>query len=152
NNLVYAANTTGISIGGYDGTVGGTDHCTIVNNTLFQNDTKNTGSGEFQIQYYATNNVFKNNIVYASSQGLFINNWTSSEPNPADFTGSQRRNRPGVDGRRYLGLCWQSARAGKQYRHRRLRTIALPVPKGRFRPRESRGFPLGIFGSFATQK
>ena len=84
NNLVYAANTTGISIGGYDGTVGGTDHCTIVNNTLFQNDTKNTGSGEFQIQYYATNNVFKNNIVYASSQGLFINNWTSSEPDPAD--------------------------------------------------------------------
>jgi len=64
--------------------VGGTDHCTIVNNTLFQNDTKNTGSGEFQIQYYATNNTFKNNIVYASSQGLFINNRTNSEPDPAD--------------------------------------------------------------------
>jgi len=55
-----------------------------VNNTLFHNDTKNTGSGEFQIQYYATNNVFKNNIVYATSQGLFINNYTNSEPTPAD--------------------------------------------------------------------
>jgi len=51
---------------------------------LFQNDMKNTGSGEFQIQYYATNNVFKNNIVYATSQGIFINNCTASEPDPAD--------------------------------------------------------------------
>ncbi|PYU68734.1 MAG: DUF5123 domain-containing protein, partial [Acidobacteria bacterium] len=84
NNLVYSANSTGITIGGYASNVGGTDHCTIVNNTLFQNDTKNTGSGEFQIQYYATNNTFKNNIVYASSQGLFINNHTNSEPDPAD--------------------------------------------------------------------
>jgi hypothetical protein len=84
NNLVYAANSIGITIGGYASNVGGTDNCTIVNNTLFQNDTKNTGSGEFQIQYYATNNVFKNNIVYAGPQGLFINNYTNSEPNPAD--------------------------------------------------------------------
>ena len=84
NNLVYSANSTGITIGGYASNVGGTDHCTIVNNTLFQNDTKNTGSGEFQIQYYATNNVFKNNIVYAATQGLFINNYTNREPDPAD--------------------------------------------------------------------
>lgn len=84
NNLVYLSNSVGITIGGYASNVGGTDHCTIANNTLFQNDTKNTGSGEFQIQYYATNNVFKNNIVYASSQGLFINNYTNSEANPAD--------------------------------------------------------------------
>jgi hypothetical protein len=84
NNLVYFSNSAGISIGGYASNVGGTDQCTIVNNTLFQNDTKNTGSGEFQIQYYATNNVFKNNIVDATSQGLFINNYTNSEPSPAD--------------------------------------------------------------------
>jgi len=84
NNLVYSANSVGITIGGYASNVGGTDHCTIVNNTLLQNDTKKTGSGEFQIQYYATNNVFKNNIVYASPQGPFINNYTSSEPDPAD--------------------------------------------------------------------
>jgi hypothetical protein len=44
---------------------------------------KNTASGEFQIQYYATNNVFKNNVVYATSQGLFINDYTNSEPDPA---------------------------------------------------------------------
>jgi len=87
NNLVYHGNSVGISIGGNASNVGGSDHITIVNNTLFENDTKNTGSGEFQIQYYATNNVFENNIVYATSQGLFINNYTNSEPSPvsADY-------------------------------------------------------------------
>jgi hypothetical protein len=82
NNLVYGANSVGISIGGYASNVGGTDHCTIVNNTLYGNDTQNTGSGEFQVQYYATNNIFENNIVYATSQGLFVNNYTNSEPSP----------------------------------------------------------------------
>ena len=82
NNLVYFGNSVGISIGGYASNVGGTDHCTIVNNTLYENDAKNTGSGEFQVQYYATNNVFENNIVYANSQGLLINGYTNSEANP----------------------------------------------------------------------
>ena len=84
NNVIYASNITGISIGGYSSNVGGTDNCMIVNNTLYGNDTQNSGSGEFQVQYFATNNVFKNNILYASSQGLFINNFTKSEPNPVD--------------------------------------------------------------------
>ncbi|MGB7436355.1 MAG: putative Ig domain-containing protein [Candidatus Acidiferrum sp.] len=82
NNLVYAGNSVGISIGGYASNVGGTQNCTIVNNTLYGDDTKNTGSGEFQVQYYATNNIFENNIVYATSQALFINNYTNSEPSP----------------------------------------------------------------------
>ncbi len=87
SNVIYHGNSVGISIGGYSSGVGGSDHITIVNNTLFENDTKNTGSGELQVQYYATNNVFENNIVYATSQGLFINNYTKSEPNPvaADY-------------------------------------------------------------------
>ena len=84
NNLVYRTNSTGITIGGYSTDVGGADHCTIVNNTLFQNDTRNTGGGEFQIQYYATDNVFKNNIVSATAQGLFINDYTKEGPEPAD--------------------------------------------------------------------
>jgi hypothetical protein len=84
NNVVYHGNAVGISIGGYASNVGGSDHITMVNNTLFQNDTKATGRGEFQVQYYATNNVFKNNIVYATSQGRFINNYTNSEPSPVD--------------------------------------------------------------------
>jgi hypothetical protein len=85
NNLVYRTNSIGITIGGYSTDVGGADHCTIINNTLFQNDTRNTGGGEFQIQYYATNNVFKNNIVSATAQGLFINDYTKEGPEPADL-------------------------------------------------------------------
>ena len=83
NNLVFGNNSNGISIGGYGKARGGTDHCTIVNNTLFDNDTKKTGSGELQIQWYATNNVFENNIVYAGPQGLFVHSYTSSEAAPA---------------------------------------------------------------------
>jgi len=83
NNLVYDNNSNGISIGGYGPIRGGSDHVTIVNNTLYNNDTKKTGSGEFQIQYYATNNVFENNIVYAGAQGLFVHNYTKTEADPA---------------------------------------------------------------------
>ncbi|MBI3476762.1 MAG: right-handed parallel beta-helix repeat-containing protein [Acidobacteria bacterium] len=84
NNLIYFGNSAGVSIGGYAAGVGGTDHVTIVNNTLYKNDGQNTGSGEFQIQFHATNNVFKNNIVYAGAQGYMVNNYTKSTPNPAD--------------------------------------------------------------------
>ncbi len=51
---------------------------------MYKNDGKNTGSGEFQIQYHATNNVFKNNIVYAGAQALAIHNFTTSVADPAD--------------------------------------------------------------------
>jgi uncharacterized protein YjdB len=84
NNVVYNANSVGISIGGYASNVGGSQYVAIVNNTLFENDTQNTGSGELQVQYHATNNVFENNLVYATSQGLFINNFTNSEANPVN--------------------------------------------------------------------
>ena len=83
SNLIYNANSVGVSIGGYGKKRGGTDHCDIVNNTLFMNDTKNTGSGEFQIQFYATNNIFEDNIVNATSQALFLHSITDSEPDPA---------------------------------------------------------------------
>lgn len=83
SNLVYFGNSAGISIGGYANNVGGSDHVTIVNNTLFKNDGKNTGSGEFQIQYHCTNNLFENNIVYAGKQALLVNDYTKSTSSPA---------------------------------------------------------------------
>ena len=82
NNLVYNNISVGISIGGYASNVGGTSNCYIVNNSLFENDSQQTGSGELQVQYYATGNFFENNIVYANSQALFINNFTNSESVP----------------------------------------------------------------------
>ena len=85
SNLVYAGNAVGISIGGYAASKGGTQNCSIVNNTLLENDTENTGSGEFQIQYNASSNLFENNIVYASAQGIFLNDYTKSTTTPAQI-------------------------------------------------------------------
>lgn len=78
NNLVYANNSNGISIGGYGEFRGGSDNVNIVGNTLYDNDTKNTGSGEFQIQWNATRNQFRNNIVFATGQTLIVHNYTPS--------------------------------------------------------------------------
>ncbi|GAC1445488.1 MAG: hypothetical protein NVSMB52_06710 [Chloroflexota bacterium] len=87
NNLIHWNYSVGLSIGGYDNTRGGTTFCNIVNNTFFQNDTMQTGSGEFQVQYFASHNVFANNILSTNSQGLFINSYTRSTQAPiaADY-------------------------------------------------------------------
>lgn len=82
NNVIYNMNAPGISIGGYSGRVGGSDHIVIVNNTLYNDSTKVTGQGEFQIQYHATNNTFGNNVVYAT-QTTLVNDYTNSTTNPA---------------------------------------------------------------------
>ena len=67
NNLIYHCHTAGVSIGGYAPERGRTDHCTVVNNTLYDNDTSGTGSGEFQMQWNMADNIFANNIVYAGT-------------------------------------------------------------------------------------
>jgi hypothetical protein len=86
NNLIYAANSCGVSVGGYakSGT-GGSTNITIVNNSLYDNDTQKTGSGEFQIQYRATGIVFENNIVYAGAQGLFIHGFVAGSGVTANY-------------------------------------------------------------------
>ena len=86
NNLVYAANSCGISVGGYakSGTGGSTD-ITIVNNSLYDNDTQKTGSGEFQIQYRATGILFENNIVYTGAEGLFMYGYVSGSGVTANY-------------------------------------------------------------------
>jgi len=74
NNLIYHAHTAGVSIGGYAPERGHTDHCTVVNNTLYDNDTSATGSGEFQMQWNMADDIFANNIVYAGSRCLIAVN------------------------------------------------------------------------------
>jgi len=71
NNLIYHCHTAGVSIGGYAPERGHTDHSTVVNNTLYENDTSATGSGEFQMQWNMMDNRFENNIVYAGARCLF---------------------------------------------------------------------------------
>ena len=71
NNLIYHCHTAGASIGGYAPERGRTDHCIVVNNTLYENDTSATASGEFQMQWNMNDNAFVNNIVYAGPRCLF---------------------------------------------------------------------------------
>jgi Right handed beta helix region len=74
NNLIYHSHTAGVSIGGYAPERGHTEHCAVVNNTLYDNDTSGTGSGEFQMQWNMADNIFANNIVYAGSRCLITLN------------------------------------------------------------------------------
>lgn len=84
NNVIYHSLYVGLSIGGYAKSVGGTDHCVLVNNSLWDDGTYgSSGLGEIQIQFYATNNVIENNIAYASSTGYLLYDYTGSEPQPA---------------------------------------------------------------------
>ena len=87
NNVFYDANTVGISIGGYASGVGGSDHVVIVNNSLYNNNTKNQGA-EFQIQHNAppsNGNVFENNIVYAGTQNVWIYSYVSGSTATANW-------------------------------------------------------------------
>jgi hypothetical protein len=82
NNLIFHCNTAGVSIGGYDPGRGSTEHCIVVNNTLYQNDTANTGSGEFQMQWNMSDDIFANNIVYAGPRCLLAINKSQPDKNP----------------------------------------------------------------------
>jgi Right handed beta helix region len=86
NNLIYANNANGVSVGGYapSGT-GGSSNITIVNNSLYDNDTQSQGGGEFQIQYRATGIVFENNIVYTGAEGLFIHGYVAGSGVTANY-------------------------------------------------------------------
>jgi len=79
NNLIYHCHTAGVSIGGYAPERGHTDHSTVVNNTLYENDTSETGSGEFQMQWNMADNIFANNIVYAGPRCLITLNRSQVE-------------------------------------------------------------------------
>jgi hypothetical protein len=74
NNFVYFNLIVGISMGGYDKRRGSTEGCVVVNNTLFHNDTLETGTGEIDLQFATRNNAIRNNIVCAGPQGRLIGN------------------------------------------------------------------------------
>jgi hypothetical protein len=86
NNLIYRCHTSGVSIGGYAPERGRTDHCTVANNTLFENDTSATGSGEFQMQWNMADNIFVNNIVYAGPSCLITVNKSQTAKNQPPST------------------------------------------------------------------
>jgi hypothetical protein len=117
NNLVYAANSCGISVGGYakSGTGGSTD-ITIVNNSLYDNDTQKTGSGEFQIQYRATGIVFENNVVYTGAEGLFIYGFVSGSgvtSNYNDFYTTSSTTTFELNGKSYSSFATYQSKTGQ---------------------------------------
>jgi hypothetical protein len=81
NNLISHCHTAGVSIGGYAPERGHTDHSTVVNNTLYDNDTSGTGSGEFQMQWNMSDDIFANNIVYAGARCLITLNKSQLDKN-----------------------------------------------------------------------
>ena len=81
NNLIYHGHTAGVSIGGYAPERGHTEHCTVVNNTFYDNDTSGTGSGEFQMQWNMADNIFANNVVYAGPRCLIAVNKSQVDKN-----------------------------------------------------------------------
>ena len=86
NNFVYHNTNVGIAIGGYDTRRGSTEHCVIVNNTLFGNDYRQEGNGELLVQFDARHNVIKNNIFSANSQNALIANpYTQNTGNVVDY-------------------------------------------------------------------
>lgn len=86
NNLIYHCHTAGVSIGGYAPERGHTEHCIVINNTLYENDTAATGSGEFQMQWNMADDVFANNIVYAGKHCLMTVNKSETDRNQPPVT------------------------------------------------------------------
>jgi hypothetical protein len=86
NNLIYHCHTAGVSIGGYAPERGHTDHSALVNNTLYDNDTSDTKSGEFQMQWNMADDIFANNIVYAGPRCLIAVNKSQVDKNHPSVT------------------------------------------------------------------
>ncbi|MCP4717772.1 MAG: DUF5123 domain-containing protein [Deltaproteobacteria bacterium] len=85
SNILFQNRISGIAMGGYDDQRGSTVNCTIVNNTLYHNDTLQDGSGEILLAYDNRNNTIKNNIFVANDQSLFISNeFTENSGNTFD--------------------------------------------------------------------
>lgn len=86
SNMVSGNRQTGIAMGGYDNQRGSTVNCTIVNNTLYKNDTIGAGAGQLYVQYDTKNNTIKNNIFAAGSTDVLIyNEYTKNSGNVVDY-------------------------------------------------------------------
>jgi parallel beta-helix repeat protein len=86
NNFVYRNDWAGIAMGGYDTKRGSTRHCTIVNNTLFQNDVLDWDGGEFYLQYDIDTCRIENNIVVTTSGNPCVSNdYTANVGNVLDY-------------------------------------------------------------------
>lgn len=117
NNLVYGSNSAGMTVGGFASTgTGGSENITLVNNSLYNNDLQQTGSGEFQIQFRATGIVFENNIVYAGAQGLFLHGYVPGSGvtlNANDYYTASSTTRFMLDNKTYSSFAKYQSKTGQ---------------------------------------
>jgi len=86
SNFLFHNRMTGIAMGGYDTERGSTEHCALVNNTLYHNDSLEDGNGEIRLQFDTRDNIIKNNIFYANDQSLLMTNpFTENVNNVIDY-------------------------------------------------------------------
>ncbi len=78
NNFVYRNRNGGLYLGGYDAAVGGAKNIQVLNNTFWQNDTRNDGNGEIVFQYDVAGCTVAQNIVVAGSQSLLVGNYNTT--------------------------------------------------------------------------
>lgn len=71
DNLIYGNNAAGIAAGGYDAAKGWAADSRFLNNTLYNNDTKNLGRGEINVAK-SRNLLFSSNIVYTGPKNLAV--------------------------------------------------------------------------------
>lgn len=88
SNLIYLNNLVGVSLGGSGSGNGGADGCLVVNNTLYQNDTIRSGTGEIGLQNHVSNSQFYNNVILANSQGVFLTATPRQTGTPNLFNGN----------------------------------------------------------------
>ncbi|MCP5541197.1 MAG: right-handed parallel beta-helix repeat-containing protein [Akkermansiaceae bacterium] len=86
DNLLYLNHLGGLFTGGYDTGRGFIDALTFEHNTLWRNDTDETGSGEILLQFDVRNSVFKHNLVVTGPRALAIGNpFTQNSNNLVDY-------------------------------------------------------------------
>jgi len=90
DNLIWSNAMGGIFIGGYSSTVGRTEYCTMMHNTLYHNDTNQwgAGDGEFLVQFDTRTNTFTHNVLVVAdweNNWLISNTYTQNSGNVVDW-------------------------------------------------------------------
>jgi hypothetical protein len=73
DNITYECRQGGLLMGGYAARgTGGTDGCTITNNTFWNNDTLQWGNGEVQLRWRTSNCVIERNILFTGAVNFLV--------------------------------------------------------------------------------
>lgn len=82
NNFIYGNNTAGIAVGGYEYPSGSgkVSNVQIVNNTLYNNDQEDDGTGEFYLSYNEGLRIVNNNISATNTSSVMLSTEDESAP------------------------------------------------------------------------